>query len=88
MFEGPDYPKSINEELFESWLAEGRASKISYHFLLIVWNVYEGNYTPVYAENREQITDYELYPDAKGSEALIAVYDLYSESRIAFTRKI
>ncbi|SFT54911.1 hypothetical protein SAMN04489724_1275 [Algoriphagus locisalis] len=83
MFEGPDYPKSITEELFESWLAEGRDSKISYHFLLIVWNVYDEKYNPVYAESREEIENYELYPDARGSEALIAVYDLYSESRIS-----
>lgn len=82
MFEGPDYPKSIKEEEFESWLEEGRASKISYNFLLIVWNVYDEKYDPVYVENREEIKSYETYPDAKGSEALIAVYDLYSESRI------
>ncbi|REG94467.1 hypothetical protein [Algoriphagus antarcticus] len=83
MFEGPDYPKSITEELFESWLEEGRASKISYHFLLIVWNVYDEKYNPVYVESREEIKNYESYPDAKGSEALIAVYDLYSESRVS-----
>ncbi|MDR7132365.1 hypothetical protein J2X69_004732 [Algoriphagus sp. 4150] len=83
MFEGPDYPKSIKEELFESWLEEGRASKISYHFMLIVWNVYDEKYNPVYVESREEIENYELYPDAKGSEALIAVYDLYSESRVS-----
>ena len=82
MFEGPDYPKSITEELFESWLEEGRSSKISYQFLLIVWNVYDENYNPVYVESRDEITKYEHYPEAKGSEALIAVYDLYSESRI------
>ncbi len=83
MFDGSDYPKSITEELFESWLEEGRSSKISYHFLLIVWNVYDEKYNPVYVETREEIAHYELYPDAKGSEALIAVYDLYSESRIS-----
>lgn len=82
MFEGPDYPKSISEELFESWLEQGRASKISYHFLLIVWNVYDEKYNPVYIEVRDEIKNYELYPEAKGSEALIAVYDLYSESRV------
>jgi len=83
MFEAQDYPKSIKEELFESWLEEGRASKISYNFLLIVWNVYDEKYNPVYVESREEIKNYELYPEAKGSEALIAVYDLYSESRVS-----
>jgi hypothetical protein len=82
MFDRPDYPKSIKEEQFESWLEAGRASKISYHFLLIVWNVYDEQYNPVYVETRGEIKNYEFYPESKGSEALIAVYDLYSESRI------
>ena len=55
MFEGPDYPGSISEEEFETWLAEGRESKISYNFLLIVWNVYDEKLNPVYVENREEI---------------------------------
>ena len=82
MFEGPDYPCAIKEEVFESWLEDGRGSKISYRFLLIVWNVYDEKYNPVYVESREEIAEFELYPEAKGSEALIAVYDLYSESRV------
>ncbi|PZX56929.1 hypothetical protein LV84_02058 [Algoriphagus ratkowskyi] len=82
MFEGSDYPNSVKEQVFESWLEEGRASKISYQYLLIVWNVYDEKYNPVYVESREEIGNFELYPAAKGSEALIAVYDLYSESRI------
>jgi len=82
MFEGPDYPKPIKEELFESWLEDGRASKISYNFMLLLWNVYDEKYAPVYVEDRGEIYNYELYPDAKGSEALVAAYDLYSESRI------
>lgn len=82
MFEGPDYPSAIKEEVFESWLEDGRDSKISYRFLLIVWNVYDEKYKPVYVESREEIREFELYPEAKGSEALIAVYDLYSESRV------
>lgn len=83
MFDGPNYPKSLKESLFESWLENGRSSKIGYHFLLIVWNVYDEKYDPVYVEERSAIASYELYPNAKGSEALIAVYDLYSESRVA-----
>lgn len=82
MFEGKDYPKSLNEAVFESWFENGRASKIGYNFLLIVWNVYDEEYRPVYEENREEVSTYELYPDAKGSEALVAMYDLYSEGRI------
>lgn len=84
MFEGPNYPKSLNESLFQSWLENGRASKIGYTYLLVVWNVYDEKYDPVYVEGRGAIAAYEAYPNAKGSEALIAVYDLYSESRVSF----
>ena len=83
MFDGPDYPKSIKEELFESWLEGGRANVIGYQYLLIIWNVYDEKYAPVYVETREEIGNYELYPNARGPEALIAVYDLYSEGRIS-----
>ncbi|UZD23462.1 hypothetical protein PBT90_08685 [Algoriphagus halophytocola] len=82
MFDGPDYPQSIKEELFESWLEEGRAHVIGYHYLLIVWNVYDEKYNSVYVETRDEISSYELYPNARGPEALIAAYDLYSEGRI------
>jgi len=83
MFEGPDYPQGLNEEVFESWLENGRESKIGYIFMLIVWNVFDQKLQPVYVETREEMQKYELYPEAKGSEALIAAYDLYSEGRIS-----
>lgn len=83
MFEGADYPKALKEEIFESWLEKGRSNKIPYNFMLILWNVYDEKLEPVYVETREEISKYELYPKARGSEALVAVYDLYSESRIA-----
>jgi hypothetical protein len=28
MFSGPDFPKSLDEEVFGSWLEKGRLSKI------------------------------------------------------------
>jgi hypothetical protein len=83
MFEGPDYPQGLNEEVFESWLENGRESKIGYNFMLIFWDVFDQKLQPVYVETREEIQQYELYPEAKGSEALIAAYDLYSEGRIS-----
>lgn len=83
MFDGSDYPKSLDEEQFEEWLESGRSSKIRYSHLLIVWDALEQKYVPVYVESRQQIEVYERYPYATGQEALIAVYDLYSESRIS-----
>ncbi len=86
MFEGPDFPQPIKEETFQSWLEHGRESKIGYSYLLVVWNVYDEKYNPVYVENRNAIDDYERYPEARGAEALVAAYDLYSEGRIALSK--
>jgi hypothetical protein len=78
MFDGSDFPKSLREEDFNIWLEKGRASKIRYNYLLVVWDDFESEYQPVYAEERKEIQAYKMSP----RERLIAVYDLYSESRI------
>lgn len=83
MFTSSEFPKSLDEELFNTWLENGRLSMLSYHCLLIVWDELEAEYQPVYAEHRDKIQDYERYQSATGRESLIAAYDLYSESRIA-----
>ena len=82
MFEGSDFPKSLDEEAFNLWLENGRLSKIRYNYLLIVWDEYESKYRPVYAEHRDEIGEYEIYKTSTGRESLVAAYDLYSESRI------
>ena len=79
MFEGRDFPKALDEDLFNLWLENGRSSKIRYNYLLIVWDEYEAAYQPVYAEHRDEI---EPYKSSVSRERLVAVYDLYSESRI------
>lgn len=83
MFDGSDYPKSLDEEEFEGWLEKGRLSKIGYTYLLVVWDALDEKYIPVYKEDRQSIDSYEMYPYAPNQEALVAVYDLYSEARIA-----
>jgi hypothetical protein len=82
MFDGPDFPKSLNEDDFNLWLENGRQSKVGYSYLLIVWDQYESKYTPIYVERRDEIGEYERYESAIGRESLVAAYDLYSESRI------
>lgn len=82
MFDGPDFPKPLDEELFEIWLEKGRQSRLSYHYLLVVWNELEAEYQPAYEEHRDKINEYERYPGLTGRESLVAAYDLYSESRI------
>jgi hypothetical protein len=80
MFEGPDFPKSLDEEVFNSWLENGRLSKMGYKYLLVIWDEFESAYRPVYAEHRNEINQYENTAVAR--ERLVAAYDLYSESRL------
>lgn len=80
MFDGPDYPKPLDEELFNQWLENGRLSRVGYHYLLIVWDDFESAYQPVYVANREDI---KTYKSSRSRERFIAAYDLYSESRIS-----
>ena len=82
MFNSPDYPKSLEESKFESWLEEGRESKLSYTHLLIIWSELDNEYKPVYVESRDAIKKYEKFGESIGQESLVAAYDLYSESRI------
>ncbi|MCE7996886.1 MAG: hypothetical protein HEP71_33300 [Roseivirga sp.] len=84
MFDGPDYPKSLEEDLFETWLEKGRESKIGFEYMLIVWDDVAQNYRPVYAESRQHIRELKIsaWGDSVEQESLIAVYDLFSESRI------
>jgi len=82
MFDGSDFPKSLQETQFEAWLEEGRQSKIGYSYLLIIWDDFEADYQPVYTESREEIRKYERYQTATGRESIVAAYDLYSESRV------
>ncbi|HYG02729.1 MAG TPA: hypothetical protein VD927_09800 [Chryseosolibacter sp.] len=79
MFDGAGFPKSLDEEVFNLWLENGRQSKIGYHYLLVVWDEYESAYHPVFVSHRDEI---ESYQKSASRERLIAAYDLYSESRI------
>jgi hypothetical protein len=79
MFEGPDFPKALDEEVFNTWLENGRLSKIKHNYLIVVWDDYESAYQPIYLVDRDEI---ETYKTSRSRERFIAAYDLYSESRI------
>lgn len=81
MFEGPDFPQSLDEELFNSWLENGRQLKLSYNYLVIIWNELELEYQPVYVEDRDAISDYTKNKNSS-RELFVAAYDLYSETKI------
>lgn len=78
MFESLHQNKSLDEDLFENWLEQGRESLLGYHYLLVIWNDLEAEYQPIYLSSRAELSDY------KGSQAEVpvAAYDLYSESRV------
>ncbi|MEQ8472023.1 MAG: hypothetical protein RIC35_12605 [Marinoscillum sp.] len=82
MFDGADFPQPLDEDLFDIWLENGRSSKLSYNYMLIIWDDFEANYQPVYAEDRSELDKYEHYSRSTGRESLVAAYDLFSESRI------
>ncbi len=80
MFDGPGFPKSLDEEVFNAWLEKGRTSNMGYKYLLIIWDEYESTYQPIYAEHRDEISRYDRSPLSR--ERLIAAYDLYSEGLV------
>ena len=82
MFNSSEYPKSLNESQFMAWLEKGRASRIPFAYLLIIWDELEQEYLPIYVEKRADLTSYEKYGTSPAQQVLVAAYDLYSESRV------
>ncbi|WP_286756314.1 hypothetical protein [Roseivirga sp. UBA838] len=85
MFESKEYPASLDESQFELWLEQGRESKLSYEYMLIVWDDLEATYHPEYVESRDLINKHPFWGQDYGSSVTIAVYDLYSEARISIS---
>ncbi len=82
MFDGPNYPKALDEDTFESWLDRGRASVIPYAYLMVIWDELDNQYLPIYVENRADFKQYAKYGQAPDHQLLVAAYDLYSETRV------
>lgn len=80
MFESSGHGGSLDEELFEAWLEKGRSGKVGFHYLIVIWNSWDNDFRPAYVETREDIYDYQKNIDA--TEEMVAIYDLYSESRV------
>lgn len=83
MFEGLRFPKSLDEAVFDAWMEWGRASPISYCYLLILWDELDEKYVPAFVETRAEIEGYERYGQSTAQQLLVAAYDLYSESRVS-----
>ena len=82
MFEGPNYPKPLDESLLDEWLEKGRLSKIPYAYLIIIWDELETAYAPVFVEKRSELKKYPRYGQAPDHQLLVAAYDIYSETRV------
>ena len=54
MFESAKLPHSLDENTFEEWLEAGRSNKMSYLYLLIVWDAQDEKFIPIYTSNREE----------------------------------
>ena len=81
MFENLNFSKSLDEDVFDMWLEQGRNSKFGYQYLLIIWDTWQEEFKPVYLEERDEIEEYRNSINA--SETAIAAYDLYSESKMS-----
>lgn len=78
MFESSTSHRSLDEDLFETWLKNGRSHKLGYQYMLIIWDEYTEDFRPVYLFERSALSSY-VSPQ---SEEVLAAYDLYSESRV------
>lgn len=82
MFDGADYPKPLDESVFDEWLEQGRNSKIPYAYLMIIWDELYAAYSPEYVERRIDLQQYTRYGQGPDHHLLVAAYDLYSETRV------
>ena len=82
MFNGPAFPKPLEEDTFNRWLEDGRLSKLGHKYLLIIWDEFDSVYRPIYTSHQDELKKYPAYKSSVGHESLIAAYDLYSESKI------
>ena len=82
MFESKAYPQPLEESVFMEWLEKGRSSRIPYAYLLILWDELEQEYSPRYLSTREEIEEIEKYGNSPAPLAMVAAYDLYSETRV------
>ncbi|QSE96482.1 hypothetical protein [Fulvivirga lutea] len=80
MFDTHNFSKSLEEDVFDSWLEAGRNSKLGYEYMVVVWLTMEEEFKPIYLERRDQLS--ELTDISNLTEVVVAAYDLYSESKV------
>lgn len=83
MYDNAAFPAPLEEEIFAQWLEQGRNDNIGYRFMLVVWDTYDLAYRPIYVEDFDALRAFARYGDTPEREAMVAAYDLYSESKVA-----
>lgn len=81
MFENLKFPIPLEESRFDEWLVQGRASKIRYNYMVVLWDDSEKDYRPVYLVERADLERY-VNDTNNVSSVPVAGYDIYSESKI------
>ena len=71
----------LSEDRFDEWLIAGRASKIRYAYMIVLWDESEREYRPIYLPDRNALESYDVNSAGVG-DVFIAAYDLYTESKI------
>lgn len=86
MFDSSEFPKSLEEDVFEAWLEKGRESPIAYEYMLIIWDETTNSYNPQYAEDRGDVKEKNpgFWGESPIHTSTIAIYDLFSESKLSF----
>lgn len=56
---------------------------MNYRFMVVVWDSYDKAYKPIYVEDHEALYQFERFGDTANREAMVAAYDIYSESKVA-----
>ena len=86
MFDSSEFPDSLEEDVFEAWLEKGRDSPITYEYMLIVWDETTNSYHPLYAEDRDDVKEKNpgFWGESPMHTATIAIYALFSESKLGF----
>lgn len=86
MFDSPEFPQSLEEDVFDAWLEKGRESPIAYEFMLVIWDEAEDCYYPAYAENRQDVLEKNpgFWGESVRHASTVAVYDLFSEAKMSF----
>ncbi len=81
MFDNLNFSAALDEQRFDDWLVQGRGSKIRFSYMVVLWDEIEKDYRPVYLSERSELNKYQENARTV-SDVVVAIYDLYTESKV------